>query len=226
MLGTLVNVAAILLGGAVGLLFKKGLNEKLSGAVMTGLGLVVLYIGIDGALEGQNALIATISIVVGGLVGTLLDLDGLVNRGAHWLEGKIVKKDANGRFGEGFVTASLLFCVGAMAVVGALNSGLSGDHSLLFTKSLLDGVSAVIFAAAFGPGVLLSAVCVLVYQGGITLLAQAVATLLTDAVVAEMTCVGSLLIIGIGLNLLGVTKIKVMNYILAIFLPILLCLFM
>ena len=226
MLGTLVNAGAILLGGAIGLIAKKGLNEKLSNAVMTGLGLVVVYIGIDGALSGQNALIATVAMVVGGVVGTLLDLDGLFSRGAHKLETLLVKKDADGRFGEGFVTATLLFCVGAMAVVGSLNSGLRGDHSLLFTKSLLDGVSSVIFASTFGAGVLLSALAVLVYQGGITLLAQALAPVLTEAAVAEMTCVGSLLIVAIGLNMLGLTKIKVMNYILAIFLPILLCMFM
>ncbi len=226
MLGTIVNVAAILAGGGLGLLLKKGLPEKLSSAVMTGLGLVCLYIGIDGALEGANALIATLSIVIGGVVGTLLDFDGGVNRFAHALERKIVKSDdGGGRFGEGFVTATLLFCVGAMAVVGSLNSGLKGDHSLLYTKSLLDGVSALIFAATFGAGVLLSAVCVLVYQGAITLLAAFVAPLLPDATVAEMTCVGSLLIIAIGLNMLKLTKIKVMDYILAIFLPILLCLF-
>lgn len=227
MLGTIVNTAAILAGGGIGLLLKKGFNEKLSDAIMTGLALVCLYIGIEGALKGANALITTLSIVIGGVVGTLLDLDGGINKLAHKLEGKLVKGDkSDGRFGEGFVTATLLFCVGAMAVVGALNSGLSGDHSLLFTKSLLDGVSAIVFASAFGVGVLLSAACVLVYQGAITLLASLVAPLLPAATIAEMTCIGSLLIIAIGLNMLKVTKIKVMNYIIAVFLPILFCLFM
>ena len=129
-------------------------------------------------------------------------------------------------FGEGFTTATLLFCTGAMAVVGSLNSGLTGDHSLLFTKSLLDGISALVFASTLGAGVLLSAAAVLLYQGAITLLAQFVAPVLSDAAVAEMTCVGSLLIVAIGLNLLKLTNIRVMNFILAIFLPILLCLFM
>lgn len=227
MLGTIVNAAAILAGGGIGLLLKKGLSEKLSNAIMTGLGLVCVYIGIDGALEGKNALIATLSIVIGGVVGTLLNFDGGVNRFAHMLEHRLVKNDdGSGRFGEGFVTATLLFCVGAMAVVGSLNSGLKGDHSLLFTKSLLDGVSAIVFASTFGAGVLLSAVCVLVYQGAITLLASLVAPVLSAATIAEMTCVGSLLIVAIGLNMLKLTKIKVMDYILAIFLPILFCLFM
>jgi hypothetical protein len=227
MLGTIVNTAAILAGGGIGLLLKKGLGQKLSDAVMTGLALVCLYIGVSGALKGTNPLITTLSIVIGGVVGTLLNLDGGINKFAHKLETKLAKKgDTDGRFAEGFITATLLFCVGAMGVVGALNSGLSGDHSLLFTKSLLDGVSAIVFASTFGAGVLLSAVCVLVYQGAITLLASFVAPLLPAATIAEMTCIGSLLIIAIGLNMLKVTKIKIMNYILAVFLPILLCLFM
>lgn len=227
MLGTIVNTAAILVGGGIGLLLKKGLSQKLSEAIMTGLALVCLYIGISGALKGANPLITTLSIVVGGVVGTLCNLDGGINKLAHKLETKLAGNgDTEGRFAEGFITATLLFCVGAMGVVGSLNSGLSGDHSLLFTKSLLDGVSALVFASTFGAGVLLSAICVFVYQGAITLLASLVAPLLSAATIAEMTCIGSLLIIAIGLNMLKVTKIKIMNYILAVFLPILLCLFM
>lgn len=222
MLGTIVNAAAILVGGAVGLLLKKGIPQRVSDGVMQGLGLVCLYIGISGALEGQNALIATLSIVVGGVIGTLLDLDGRFAGLVTKLEHKLIKNQPeNSTFGEGFVTATLLFCVGAMAVVGSLNSGLTGNHEVLFTKSLLDGVSSVVFAGTLGGGVLLSALPVLLYQGAITLLAGVVKPILSDAAVAEMTCVGSLLIIGIGLNLLKITKIKVMNFILAIFLPIL-----
>lgn len=227
MLGTIVNTAAILAGGGIGLLLKKGLNQKLSDAVMTGLALVCLYIGTSGALKGANPLITTLSIVVGGVIGTLCNLDDGIHKLAHKLEAKLAKNgDTDGRFAEGLITATLLFCVGAMGVVGALNSGLNGDHSLLFTKSLLDGVSAIVFASTFGAGVLLSAVCVFVYQGAITLLASLVAPLLPAATIAEMTCIGSLLIIAIGLNMLKVTKIKIMNYILAVFLPILFCLFM
>lgn len=227
MLGTIVNCAAILVGGAVGLLLKRGLPQKLSDAVMQGLALICLYIGVSGALKGSNTLLATVAMVGGGVLGTLLDLDGKVNRLAHWLEHKIVKNDGDGgTFGEGFVNATLLYCVGAMAVVGSLNSGLTGDHSVLFTKSMLDGVSAVIFASALGAGVLLSALPVLLYQGAITLLASALAPVLSDAAVAEMTCVGSLLIVAIGLNMLKLTNIKVMNFVPAIFLPVLLSLFL
>lgn len=227
MLGTIVNCGAVLLGGALGLLLKKGLPKKLGDAITQGVALIVLYIGISGALKGQNALIATIAMVVGGILGTLLDLDGKVNALAHGLERLLVKQQKPGStFSEGFVTATLLFCVGAMAVVGSLNSGLTGNHEVLYTKSVLDGVSSIVFASALGGGVLLSALPLLLYQGTLTLLAQVVAPVLSDAVVAEMTCIGSLLIIAIGTNMLKITNIKVMNFVPAIFLPILLCLFM
>ena len=226
MLGTIVNGAAILAGGGLGLLLKKGLPQKLSDTVMQGLALICLYIGISGALKGSNTLLATVAMVAGGLLGALLDLDGKVNALAHWLERRVVKNSDGSTFGEGFVNATLLYCVGAMAVVGSLNSGLTGNHEVLFTKSMLDGVSAVIFASALGAGVLLSAAPVLLYQGAITLLAGALAPVLSSAAVAEMTCVGSLLIVAIGLNMLKLTSIKVMNFVPAIFLPIVLCLFL
>lgn len=227
MLGTIVNAAAIAAGGLIGLLLKKGLNERIGDTVMKGVALVVLYIGISGALKGQNVLIATLSIVIGGIIGSAIDLDAQFTNFAHKLEKLFVKNGAeNSTFGEAFVTTTLLFCVGAMAVVGSLNSGLTGDHEVLFAKSLLDGVSSVMFGAALGPGVILSAVPVLLYQGAITLLAQVIQPFLSDAAVAEMTCVGSLLIIAIGLNMMGVTKIKVMNYIIGVFLPMALCLVM
>jgi len=227
MLGTIVNAAAILLGGAIGLLLKKGLPERVSGGVMQGLGLISLYVGISGSLKGENALIATISIVVAGIIGTSLDFDGRFTRLVGRLEARFVRNGSAGStFGEGFITTTLLFCVGAMAIVGALNSGLTGNHEVLYTKSLLDGVSSLIFASTLGAGVLLSAVPVFLYQGAITLLAQFLAPVLSASAIAEMTCVGSILIIGIGLNMLKITKIKVMNFILAVFIPIGLCLFM
>jgi len=194
---------------------------------MQGLGLVVIYIGISGMLKGQNALIATISIVVGGAIGMILDFDGHFNHFVGGLEQKLASKmGSDSKFSEAFITTTLLYCVGAMAVVGSLNSGLTGNHEVLFTKSILDGVSAIIFASTLGAGVLLSAIPLFLYQGAITLLAQTLAPVLSDAAVAEMTCVGSLLILAIGLNLLKVTKIKVLDFILAIFIPIGLVLFM
>lgn len=223
MLGTIVNVIAVLIGGTVGLLLKKGLPERISDTIMGGVALIVLYIGIDGTLQGQETLVAILSIVIGGALGAWIDID----RGLNWLgdfaQRKLAAKSEGSTFAEGFVSASLLFCVGAMAVVGALQSGLSGNHEVQFAKALIDGVTAIVFASTLGAGVLLSAAAVLVYQGGITLLAGLLAPVLSDAVVAEMSCVGSLLIIGISLNMLGLTKLKLANYLPAIFLPILLC---
>lgn len=220
MLGTIVNAAAILVGGGVGLLLKKGLPARISDAIMGGVGLVVLYIGVSGSLSGENVLIAVLSIVAGGALGAWIDLDRALNRLGERAQaafaGRGGAQGGGSAFAQGFVSASLLFCVGAMAVVGSLQSGLTGDHATLFAKALIDGVSAM------GAGVLFSAVAVFAYQGAITLLASLLAPVLSDVAVAEMTCVGSLLIVGIGLNLLGVTKLKLANYLPAVFLPLLL----
>ena len=235
--GAIVNALAVVGGSSIGLLLhilalrKPGkettgqtVGSKLSSAIMMAMGLCVVLIGVQGAIKTQNVLVVILSMAIGALIGTLLDLDGRLNRLGEWIGKKL-----GGRFGnvaEGFVTGCLLFCVGAMAVTGALESGLSGDHSTQYAKSLLDCVSSSVFAASMGFGVMLSSLGVLVYQGAITLLAGVIEPLLSDVVVNEMSAVGSLLIIGIGLNLLGATKIKLMNYVPAIFLPILLCLFM
>ena len=228
LLGTFVNTAAVLIGGLIGLLLKKGLPAKISDTVMKGVGLCVIYIGISGSLDGKNALITIISTAVGAVIGSLLDLDCKVNQLGIFLENKFSKKESEGTasIAKGFVSASLLFCVGAMAIVGSLNSGLRHNHEMLYTKSLLDFISSIIFAASLGVGVLFSAIFVLIYQGMITLLAQFIAPFLTEVVIAEMTCVGSVLIIGLGMNMIGITKLKVMNYIPAIFLPIVLCMFL
>ena len=226
LLGTLVNTGAVLLGGGIGLLVQKGLPKRLSDILFQALGLCTIYIGVSGALSGENTLILILSMVLGTLIGEGIDLDLRVNQLGGWIERRFSQKNQKGvSLAEGFVTASLLFCVGAMSIVGALQSGLSGSHEMLYTKSLLDFVSAIIFASTLGAGVLFSALFVLVYQGSITLLAAWIAPLLSDAAVAEMTCVGSVIIIGLGLNMIGVSKLKVMNFVPAIFLPMLFCLF-
>ena len=217
MLGTIVNAGAIILGCAVGLLLRRGIPDRVTDAVMKGIGLCVIYIGISGALEGEK----TIAMAAGGAIGTALDLNGGMDRLGRLLEEKLARGGSG--LSAGFVTASLIYCVGAMAVVGSLQSGLTGSHDMLFTKSLLDGISAIVLTASLGIGVGLSAVSVFVYQGAITLLAGLLAPVLTDAVVAEMTCVGSMLIFALGLNMIGVTKIKVMDFVPAIFLVIPLC---
>ncbi|MCQ2555022.1 MAG: DUF554 domain-containing protein [Clostridia bacterium] len=221
MLGVIVNGALVVAGGLIGLLLKKGLPERISELLISGMGLVVIYIGLDGAMAGTNALIAVISMAVGGVIGGLLDLDGAINKGAKKLEDRF-KKDG---FAKGFSTATLVFVVGAMAIVGSLKAGL-GDNSTLFTKGVIDGVTAIVFASTLGFGVLFSAVPVVLYQGAIALVSGFAAPYLTDYVIGEVSCVGSILIMAIGLNLLGLTKIKVMNLMPAMFVPILLCSFM
>ena len=224
MIGTLVNTLAAVVGGLLGSLLKKGIPERFADLVQKGLALCVLYIGIKGSLVGTNTLVTILSLVLGAILGELLNIDGAIERLGAWAQRKLSK--GGSRLGEGFVTASLLFCVGSMAVVGSLQSGLTGNHETIFTKSMLDFVSAIILASSLGLGVCLSGAFVLVYQGAIVLLARWAAPVLSDYVVAEMSCAGSLLIVALGLNMLGIAKIKVANLLPAMFLPIVLCLFM
>ncbi len=238
-LGTIVNALAVILGATVGLLFKKVIPKKLGEALVFGVGLCVLYIGVEGTLKCQNPLVMIISMVLGTVVGTLLDLDGKIHRLGEKVEKKFTKNGSEKserknpvdnaektNFGAAFVQSFLLFCVGAMTVTGAIQSGLSGDNTILYSKSVLDFVSSIIYASTMGAGVYLSAPALLVYQGAITLVSFALGAVLTPYMISEMTAVGSLLIIGIALNMLGITKLKLMDYIPAIFFPVLLCLFM
>ncbi len=228
MLGVILYTLAIVLGTVVGILFRAFLPQKLGDAVMKGIALCVLYIGIDGVLEGSNPIITILSMACGAIIGTLLDLDKQLNRFGAFIQKKLVKnsKPGGASVSEAFVSSSLLFCVGAMAIVGSLDAGLRGDNATLLAKAVLDGISAIFFASSLGWGVLLSAVTVLLYQGALVLLADGLQVILTnEAMIAEMTCVGSLLIIALALNMLGITKLKVMNYLPAIFFPIVFCLF-
>ncbi|BBK76257.1 DUF554 domain-containing protein [Clostridium butyricum] len=225
MLGTIVNALAVIGGCIIGLIVKEKLTEKMSNTIMSGLALCVLYIGISGALKGQDTLIIIICIAVGALIGEIIDIDKRLNDLGNFIENKINLKKKNKdsekiSISEGFVTSSLLFCVGAMAVVGSLESGLQGNHSTLFAKSILDGVSSIIFASSLGIGVMLSSVAILVYQGSITLLAGCLSSVLTDTVIGNMSAIGSVLIMGLGTNMIGASKIKVANLLPAIFLPI------
>ena len=226
LLGSLVNSAAIILGGSIGLALKKGLSDRIASAVMNALALCVLYIGVSGMLKGENILITILSMVFGTLVGEWIDLDKKINQLGDEIESRVSSENKEHSVSNGFVTASLLFCVGAMAIVGALQSGLTGNHDTLFAKSLIDGIAAIVMASSLGIGVLLSAGLILVYEGGITLFANVLAPLLTDSVINEMTCVGSLLIVGRALNMLKLTNLKIMNYAPAVFFPILFGYFM
>lgn len=224
MLGTLVNAIAIIVGAVVGIVLKKGLPGRMTDTLMKGVGLCTVFLGISGSLKGENSLILILSIVIGTIIGEGIDLEDKINRLGLWAERRF-KKESNGEVSvaEGFVTASLLVCVGAMAIVGALQSGLMGDHKMLFSKSILDFIMAVVLSSTLGIGVAFSAGLVFLYQGSITLLAQWIAPFLTNTVIMEMTCVGSVVMIGLGLNIIGITKLRVMNYVPAIFVPIILC---
>lgn len=218
MLGVIVNVMTVIIGSSIGLLFKKGIPEKVSSAAMTGLGVCTLYIGISGSLCGENVLILIASVVLGVIVGTLLDIDGAVNRLARKVEAKFRKENSKVSIAEGIITATLLFCVGSMTVTGSVQAGINGDNSVLITKAMLDLVSSMMLASTLGIGVLLSAVAVLVIQGGLVLLAELISPLLSTGAINEMTCAGSILIIMIGTNLMGITKIKVADFLPAILL--------
>ncbi|MBQ6706324.1 MAG: DUF554 domain-containing protein [Clostridia bacterium] len=225
MLGVLVNIATVIVGSLIGTLCRKGLPERLTSAIMTGLGLCVLYIGIDGALEGQNTLVLVLSVAIGVLVGTLLDIDGKIHRLGDWVAEKTRRgEQKNAGIGEGFVAGTLLFCVGAMTVVGSLNAGISGDNQTLITKALLDLMSSIVLSATLGIGVIFSSFSVLIIQGGLVLLAQLLQPFLTTYAINEMTCAGSVIIIGLGMNMLGLSKFKVADLMPAIVLAPLLCL--
>lgn len=221
MLGVIVNVITVIIGSSIGLLFKKGIPEKVSRAAMIGLGACTLYIGISGSLSGKNVLILIAATVLGAIVGTLLNIDGAINKLAGSVEAKFKREGNNVSVAEGIITATLLFCVGSMTVTGSIQAGLTGDNSVLITKAMLDLVSSMMLASSLGIGVLLSAVAVLVIQGGLVLLAGLIAPLMSTGAINEMTCAGSLLIIMIGTNLMGITKIKVADFLPAIlFAPI------
>ena len=221
MIGTLINVAAILVGSTIGLLLKRSFRQSMADVVMQGLGLCVMLIGFTGAIETDNVLLMILSVVVGGVIGSLIGIGRRLNDVGEYAQRKLIRAEncENNTFAKAFVTASLVFCVGAMAVVGALDSGVRGDHSTLIAKSALDGVASIVFASALGPGVMLSALPVLLYQGSIAVLGNLVAPLLGTLVVQEMSAVGGLLIIGVGLNMLIKSEIQVADLLPAIFIP-------
>lgn len=221
MFGVIVNVITVILGSCIGLLLKKGIPERVSTAAMTGLGACTLYIGISGSLCGENVLIVIASVVAGVIAGTLLNIDGTINRLAQKVEAMFKKEGQKVSVAEGIVSATLLFCVGSMTVTGSIQAGLTGDNSVLITKATLDFVSSMMLASSLGIGVLLSSVAVFIIQGGLVLLAELVEPFMSTGAINEMTCVGSILIIMIGTNLMGITKIKVADYLPAIlFAPI------
>ena len=225
MLGTIVNCITILLGCLIGFIAKGKIPERIGNTIMNGLALCTIYIGISGVLQGNDTLQIIICIAVGALIGEIIDLDKRLEKLGDILEKKVNKKGDKGSIAEGFIASSLLFCVGAMAIVGALESGLKSEHSTLFAKSILDGISSIIFTSTLGIGVIFSVFTVFIYQGGITLCAGVLSGFLSEVVITNMSAVGGILILGLGLNMLKVTKIKIANLLPAIFIPIIFGLF-
>lgn len=219
MLGTLVNTLAIIAGSLLGLLFRRGIPERINQTVIHAIALAVILIGLRGAFGSSDLLVVIFSLAVGGILGELLGIEAALERMGGWIGRRFSATAADG-VAKGFVTASLVFCVGAMAIVGSLESGLSGNHQTLFAKSVLDGITSILFTSSLGFGVIFSAVSVFCYQGAITMAAGLVKPLLSPVVIEQMTAVGGLLIAAIGINLLQMAKIRVGNLLPAILLPL------
>ena len=222
MLGTYVNTIVVVLGSLLGLLIKNGLPERFSKTIMHGVALAVLFIGISttigGMMDGGEPILFIISLVIGAIVGEIMDVDKRLQRVGEWLEQK-VGRGKNSNVAVGFVTASLLFCVGTMAILGALDSGLRGNHTMLYAKSVLDGVSAVILSSTLGIGVIFSGVSILIYQGLIVMFASTLEPIMTTEMIREISIIGGILIFSLGLNMLEIVKIKTANLLPAILVP-------
>ena len=229
-LGTLINTAAVLICGTIGLFLKKGLNEKITDAVVRAIGVAVIFIGISGvlkemlvvtsgAIETQGTMLLIISLIIGAFLGEVLKIEDKLENLGEKLKNAVKSKDGS-NFVEGFVNCTLIFCVGAMAIVGSLEDGLKGDFSTLAAKSILDGIMALIMSSTLGVGVLFSALAVLIYQGAITLLAELISPVLSDTLVSNLSLVGSALIFAIGVNMLFGKKIKTGNLLPALLVPI------
>ena len=214
MTGTVINVITVIAGGTLGTLLGERMPPRIRQIVMQGVGLVTLAVGMSMAITTKNFLLVLLSIVLGGILGEWWGLEERLDRAGEWLETRAARFPflAQGEFTKGFVTASLVFCVGPMTILGSIQDGLSGDYTLLTIKSVLDGFSALAFAASMGMGATFSAVTVLVYQGVLTLGASLFQNVLTDTIVTEMTATGGVMILGIGLLLLEIRRVRVANF--------------
>jgi uncharacterized membrane protein YqgA involved in biofilm formation len=229
MLGTLANVAAIIIGSVVGVLIRSRLPQKYINIAFQGAGLFTLVIGISMALKSENMILIVVSIISGGLLGEALNLDGNSEKATHYLMRKFAKKDGNSEKTnasrlavEGFITATLLFCTGSMAILGAFEDGMGKPPQLLYTKSIIDGIASVAFASTFGIFVAFSAIPILIYQGSLTVFTAYIMQFLTEAMIADLTAVGGILLIGLAINILKIKEIKVINMLPALVVVVLL----
>jgi len=209
MLGTIVNAAAVIIGGLIGLLLKKNMPERVTSIYFQAVGLFTLAIGITMIIKMDHILIVVGSLAIGSLLGEWIDLENKANRMSNYLKKKF--RIGNERFSEGLVTAFLLFCIGSMTIVGAIDEGIKGSHELLFTKSLMDFFSAMLLASAFGIGVVFSAIPLLLFQGLLTLIAMWASSFFSPVLIQGLTSIGGILLIGLGFNILEIKKIRIMN---------------
>ncbi len=210
MLGTIINAAAVIVGSSIGLLVQSKLPKKITETAFHGVGLFTIVLGIMMAIKTTNVLIMILSIVIGAIIGEILDIDRRINIFGEWLKGKL--KTKNEHFSEGFVTAFLLYCMGSMTILGAFEEGLYGTSNLLIAKSVLDGFSSIVLAATIGIGVLFSFIPLLLFQGGLTLLASNVQSIFSEVIIAELSAVGGIILLGLGLNLLEIKKLRILNF--------------
>jgi len=218
MLGTIVNSFSILIGGLIGSQVKNNISTKYNETIMKSIGLAVILIGLKDAILCEDILMLIISLTIGSFIGEFIGIENKLNNLGLWLEKRF--SNNKGGIANGFVTASLVYCVGAMSIMGSLESGISNNHTILYAKSLLDGISSVIFASSLGIGVIFSSVSVFLYQGTITLTASYMKQFLILSVINEMSAIGGLLIVAIGLNMLEIKKIRVGNMLPSIFIPL------
>lgn len=227
--GPLADALAVLVGGLAGTAIGDRISDRLNNIMMQALGLASIFIGISGALVGDNIMVCILSLVIGGVIGNLCDLDGRMNRLGDFMDRKLKKISffkKSGKFTEGFILATVMSCTGGMAIVGSIESGINLNHDIMFSKAVMDLCMGVILASTLSIGVIFASVPLILYQGTLTLIAAMIGEFLTQATINEMSCVGNILIMAMGLNVIKATDIKVANLLPAPFLPIILCLFM
>ncbi len=224
MLGTIVNVAAVIAGTLIGVIIQSKLPKKILEIIFQVMGLFTLLLGMMMALKMQHFIIGIGSLVLGSIIGEMIGLENYMNRFSNWVKGKVKLK--NEKFSDGLITAFLLYCMGSLTILGAIEEGINGNTDLLMMKSLMDGVSSVALASALGIGVGFSAIPLLIYQGGLTLLAGSVGSFFTDIIINELSAVGGILLIGLGINILEIKKLRILNMIPALLIVVILVYFL
>ncbi len=222
--GTIVNTLAIIAGAMIGVIAKKAIPQRMGDLVMSAIPIVVMVLGVQFGIASSNILIVIVSLVVGGIIGEWIDIDRRLEDFGVRIQSRMKGGDSN--FSAAFVSTTLIYCVGSMAILGSIESGINGNHTILYTKSLMDGISAIFFASTLGAGVIFSGISVFIYQGILTVLAGYIGPYLSPEVVTEMSASGGILLIALSFTILGIKKIKVANLLPAIFLPVILMLFM